>query len=176
MAPSLERGLLCMGRFLPVASRLDSLPELSARRPTSPKSCPRKDKLDIFRDIVNEMIKFFVGSGLSCEQNGDHYRITKYQVGGGAGPGNSWNLMVVEGDVREAVRSDTRLGSSPAKPRARFLTKSAKACDPRSTMWIDIAKKEQSRYSNDLGDEVSSFLKRYGVRTLRVPPLPSSSS
>jgi hypothetical protein len=39
----------------------------------------------------------------------------------------------------------------------------------RNIMWIDIAKKEQSRNSNDLGDEVSNFLRRYGVRTLRYP-------
>jgi hypothetical protein len=39
----------------------------------------------------------------------------------------------------------------------------------RNIMWIDIAKKEQTRISNDLGDEVSSFLKRYGVRTARCP-------
>jgi hypothetical protein len=36
-------------------------------------------------------------------------------------------------------------------------------------MWIDLAKKEQSRTSNDLGEEVLNFFKRYGVRTLRYP-------
>jgi hypothetical protein len=41
-------------------------------------------------------------------------------------------------------------------------------------MWIDIARKEQSRNSNDLGDEVSNFLKRYGVRTLRYPRISTS--
>jgi hypothetical protein len=35
-------------------------------------------------------------------------------------------------------------------------------------MWVEIARKEQSSYSNDLGDEVLLFLKRYGVRTIRV--------
>ena len=34
--------------------------------------------------------------------------------------------------------------------------------------WLDIARKEQSLVTNELGDEVSLFLKRYGVRTLRV--------
>jgi hypothetical protein len=34
--------------------------------------------------------------------------------------------------------------------------------------WLDIARKEQSLATNELGDEVSTFLKRYGVRTLRV--------
>jgi hypothetical protein len=45
----------------------------------------------------------------------------------------------------------------------------------RKIMWIDVTKKEQSRVSNDLGEEVLSFLKRYGVRTLRFPqPQPPS--
>jgi hypothetical protein len=35
-------------------------------------------------------------------------------------------------------------------------------------MWIEIARKEQSEYSNPLGDEVSLYLRRYGVRTVRV--------
>jgi len=43
----------------------------------------------------------------------------------------------------------------------------------RQVAWIEIANKEQSRHSNELSDEVSNFLKRYGVRTLRVPPLHS---
>ena len=39
----------------------------------------------------------------------------------------------------------------------------------KGIMWIEIARKEQSQVSNDLGEEVNNFLKRYGVRTLRIP-------
>jgi len=46
----------------------------------------------------------------------------------------------------------------------------------RNTVWIDVAKKQQPRASNDLGDEVLNFLKRYGIRTLRYPPISGSSS
>jgi hypothetical protein len=35
-------------------------------------------------------------------------------------------------------------------------------------MWIDIENKEQSDLTNDLGDEVAVFLKRYGVRLFRI--------
>ena len=41
-----------------------------SKAPEFPRELSEKDKLDLFRDIVTEMIKFFVGSGLSCEQNG----------------------------------------------------------------------------------------------------------
>jgi hypothetical protein len=43
----------------------------------------------------------------------------------------------------------------------------------RAVEWIDIAKKEQPRLANDLGEEVCNFLKRYGVRTVRWPRTPS---
>ena len=84
-------------------------------------------------------------------------------------------MEVVEGDAREAVQCLTfgapqvflSLCDIPDDVRQRL--------EARGTMWIEIAKKEQSRYSNDLGDEISNFLKRYGVRTLRIPPLPSST-
>jgi len=39
--------------------------------------------------------------------------------------------------------------------------------DTHRVKWIEIANKEQARFSNDLADEVLLFLKRYGVRTLR---------
>ena len=38
----------------------------------------------------------------------------------------------------------------------------------KGMMWIDIESKEQSDLTNDLGDEVLFFLKRYGVRFIRV--------
>ena len=38
----------------------------------------------------------------------------------------------------------------------------------RKVTWIDIERKEQSSHSNDLGDEVILFLKRYGVRLCRA--------
>ena len=41
-------------------------------------------------------------------------------------------------------------------------------CRQKKIMWIDIEKKEQPNYWNDLGEEVTMFLKRYGVRLSRV--------
>jgi hypothetical protein len=83
-----------------------------------------------------------------------------------------WTLVAVEGDVRDAVRKLPSpihvLLSLRAIPEdiRRELT-------ARQIAWIEIANKEQSRRSNDLSEEVSNFLKRYGVRTLRVPPISS---
>ena len=147
-----------------------------SKAPEFPRELSEKDKLDIFRNIINEMVQFFVGSGLHCEQHGHRYTISKPASSWWRRDGGLWMLEVVESDVREAVQRLSpgsvhlllSLWDIPNDVRQRLQF--------QGTMWIEIAKKEQSQQSNDLGDEVSNFLKRYGVRTLRIPPLPSFPS
>jgi len=147
-----------------------------SKAPEFPRAVSVKEKLDMFREIVAEMIQFFIDSGLRCEQEGNCYRFSKPSSSWWRCTQEPWNLFVVDGDVREAAHRMTAgrfqvvlsLGEIPDEIRQQLKS--------QNTMWIEIAKKEQSRYSNDLGDEISNFLKRYGVRTLRVPPLPSSPS
>lgn len=147
-----------------------------SKAPDFPKELSDKEKADIFRSIVTEMAQFFISSGLHCDQQGHRYRISKPASSWWRRDGGPWTLEVVDGDIHQAIE---RLGPGsvqvllslwdiPDSVRQRLQS--------QGTMWIEIAKKEQSRQSNDLGDEVSNFLKRYGVRTLRIPPLPSSPS
>lgn len=78
-------------------------------------------------------------------------------------------MRVTDGDVREAVK---RLGQARLDVLFSLFEIPGDVRDflsSRNIMWIDIAKKEQTRISNDLGDEVLTFLKRYGVRTARCP-------
>lgn len=144
------------------------------KAPVFPKKVSDEEKVTMFREIVTEMIQFLVGSGLHCEKDGECYEIRKPN-GGWRRARKSWRLQVTDGDVRETV---TRLG-----PRLDvFLSLWEIPSDirdllgSRNIMWIDIAKKEQTRISNDLGDEVSSFLKRYGVRTARCPRISNGLS
>lgn len=145
-----------------------------SKAPEFPKTLSDKDKLELFRKIVAEMIQFFKDSGLCCEQEGQRYLVSKSVVGWLRQTCRSWRLEVVDGDVRGAVQS-SMIGSGdvllslwdiPEDIRQRLQAQGA--------VWIEIAKKEQSRESNALGDEIAHFLKRYGVRTFRVPPLPAS--
>ena len=146
-----------------------------SRAPDFPKQVSDEEKAHMFRNIVAEMIHFFVGSGLLCEQNGHRYEIRKPAGNWWRRSGGPWRLEIVEEGVREAAQRLTpdaaqvflSLWDIPDDVRQRLQS--------QGIMWIEIAKKEQSRYSNELGDEVSNFLKRYGVRTFRIPPLPSSA-
>jgi len=145
------------------------------KAPVFPKKVSDQEKVAMFREIVADMINFFVGSGLECEKDGESYEIRKPKLRWRV-VRRSWRLQVTDGDVREAVkragaaRLDVFLSLCEIPDDMRDLLRS------RNIMWIDIATKEQIRISNDLGDEVSSFLKRYGVRTARFPRIPTGFS
>jgi acetyltransferase-like isoleucine patch superfamily enzyme len=146
------------------------------KAPEFPKDLSDKDKVELFRKIVAEMIQFFKDSGLCCEQAGPRYCLSKPSTAWWRRDGGLWSVEVVDRDVRDALQRPTfgsddvllSLWDIPDDIRLRVQAQGA--------TWIDIAKKEQSRLSNKLGDEISNFLKRYGVRTFRIPPIPSSHS
>jgi acetyltransferase-like isoleucine patch superfamily enzyme len=146
-----------------------------SKAPEYPREVSDEEKIGIFRNIVDEMIRFFIASGLSCEQDDDCYKIKKPARRWRRGNTGSWTLLAVDGDVRKAIRRfpvgkiDVLLSLREIPGDIRDLL------DAQHVMWIEIAKKEQSRFSNDLGDEVSHFFKRYGVRTLRSSWVSSSS-
>jgi len=138
-----------------------------SKEPKFPEQVTDEQKVEMFRNIVREMVRLFAGSGLSCKQDGDYYEFRKPTRGWRRSKAGPWGLLVAEGDVREALHhlSPDRthvflsLREIPSDMR-RFL-------DTHRVKWIEIANKEQARFSNDLADEVLLFLKRYGVRTLR---------
>ena len=123
----------------------------------------------MFRRITIEMIEFFTASGLECEKDGEDYVVRKKRRRWLSK--TSWRLRITDGDSSTAA-SNTKasepdvflsLFDIPAEVREYLAL--------RNVMWIDITRKEQSRVENDLGQEVTNFFKRYGVRTLRYPPL-----
>ena len=144
-----------------------------SRAPDFPKNVSEKEKQELFHRIVDEMIQVFSDSGLCCEHNGSYYTISKPSVPWWKKGRREWRLQVLDGDVSAALQ---QLGRKPADVVLSLLDipdDQRRWLDKQGIAWIEIAKKQQSRQSNDLGDEVANFLKRYGVRTLRVPPSPA---
>ncbi len=135
------------------------------KAPVFPRAVSDEEKVEMFRNIIAEMLQFLAGSGLQCEKDG-----AAYEIGKASGPwrrAKVWRMQVADESVHPSV-----VASGSRKPDV-FLslfeipTHVRRVLSDRKVMWIDIARKEQSRLSNDLGDEVSSFLRRYGVRTVR---------
>lgn len=144
-----------------------------SKAPDFPKTLSNSEKLEIFHRVVSEMVKLFRDSGLHCEGCGQHYTVTKPSDNSWwKSAAKTWMLEVIDGDVRDALQQPAfkrvdvvlSLWDIPDDQRHRL--------DKQGTVWIEIAKKQRSRQSNDLGDEVANFLTRYGVRTLRVPQSP----
>jgi len=139
------------------------------RPPVFPKQLSDHEKTERFTSIVQNMIRFFVGSGLECEKQGDFYEIGERK--GRWFRRRKWRMHVTAGDVRETVntlgneRFDVFLSLKEIAADARDLLSS------RNIVWIDVCKKERPNLSNDLSEEVLSFLKRYGIRTLRYPDI-----
>ena len=148
--------------------------KIVGRPPVFPKQISDQEKVDMFRHIVEEMIRFFIGSGLGCDKNGSIYDVRKPSAFWR--PTETWRMRVTDGDVLEVAKAAETdaldvflsLREIPENVRASLTS--------RNIVWIDVTKREQPRMSNNLGDEVLSFLKRYGVRTLRYPELPASAS
>ena len=139
-----------------------------SKAPDFPREVSEVEKVAMFDRIVDEMLTFFSGSGLSCQRNGESYVIGLPRRNWWERRAGAWRLKVVNGDLKVAevesicgeMHSLLSLRAIPADVRGALAARDVK--------WIDVANKEHSRGSSDLIDEVLLFLKRYGVRTLRA--------
>lgn len=134
-----------------------------ARAPDFPKPVSGEEKLEIFRQVVAEMVTYFGASGFPGESQGELYCFREPRRHWWQGPPRSWTLRAVEtASLASSAASCDVLLSLDEIP-----SENRRALEASRTAWIDIAKKERSTLTNDLADEVDLFLKRYGVRTLR---------
>jgi acetyltransferase-like isoleucine patch superfamily enzyme len=141
--------------------------------PNFPRHVTEDEKVTMFRNIVAEMIQFFTESGLQCRQDGNRYHVSTSarrrwtESPKHRGP---WTLTVEDGalascrfDERPAGGADVLLSLQEIPEGLRLHLQS------RGIAWVEIARKQRSCGGDVMTDEVSNFLKRYGVRTLRTP-------
>lgn len=139
-----------------------------AKAPYFPRSLENEEKLDIFNSIISELIVFMKGHGIECSRTNELVKVS-HRKKTLFGTKHSQYLLRVNdqelGDsdplrIEDPVQVFLSLKSIPESLRTKFVN--------AGTMWIDIETKEQSDWSNELGDEISHFIKRYGVRLNRV--------
>ena len=139
-----------------------------AQSPEFPKILDDEEKRKILRNIMDDLTKFYSQSGLDVSVQGNDYEVRQKKRKWLRTKERKWGLRVAYGDLNEgdvpsrSNRIDVFLSlmEIPSNIRTRLTAE--------NITWLDIARKEQSLVTNELGDEVSLFLKRYGVRTLRV--------
>jgi acetyltransferase-like isoleucine patch superfamily enzyme len=139
-----------------------------SKYPDFPKDLSDREKVEIFRKIVGELIHFFVLSGLRCTQDGDRYEVLQPTRSWLLRRVRRWRIQVVEGSVREAIDQTSADPLHVLLSLREIPEDVRRSLESRGALWIEIARKERSHLSNALGEEVSQFLKRYGVRTLRA--------
>ncbi|MCG7853621.1 MAG: hypothetical protein MIO92_13960 [Methanosarcinaceae archaeon] len=158
-----------VNRIIPPKSLAAGYPaRVISKAPDFPKEVSEEQKVDILRNIVDEMIAYFNGSGLGCTGAGSHFEITQVKKSVLGKKKKTWRLSVVSEGVpeQEGITGNKRLDvfvslkTIPEEVRKKL--------NIAKVMWLDIEKKERPLFWNDLGDEVALFLRRYGVRFFRV--------
>jgi len=139
-----------------------------AKYPDFPIEVTEEKKVEFLKKIVSEMIASFQSSGLLCKGSENIFEFLLSKKRAFWHRNREFSLMV----FYEALADDQTfpnlnrtsvvlsLKRIPGSLRGLFVSKNA--------MWIDIESKEQSRVTNDLGEEVLLILRRYGVRFFRV--------
>ena len=141
-----------------------------AQSPEFPKTLDDEEKRKILRNIMDDLVKYYSQSGLEVSVEGNDYEIRQIKRNRFRTKERKWGMRVLYGDVNEGDVPNRSSGNGidvflslneiPGEIRSRLTA--------GNITWLDINRKEQSLDTNELGDEVSLFLKRYGVRTLRV--------
>jgi acetyltransferase-like isoleucine patch superfamily enzyme len=139
-----------------------------SKYPDFPREVSASEKAELLKSIVEEMIRVFQSSGLVCRRDGETVEVSRKKSHWWTPSGKRWRFHTLfdAPSAGELARIGTKLdvllslSTLPADWRLRLAG--------QGTLWIDLERKEQADLSNDLGDEVLLFLKRYGVRCFRV--------
>jgi acetyltransferase-like isoleucine patch superfamily enzyme len=143
-----------------------------SKAPDFPLELTDADRERLLREIVSEMIAFLRGFDFECRENPNDssYEVVQATRRWGRRRLKTWRLKVVyaplPAEAAGSIASDLDVLLSLRRIPQEIRT----ACDRQRTLWVDIAAKERSGLSNDMGEEVVQYLRRYGVRFLRVYP------
>lgn len=139
-----------------------------SKYPEFPREVSESEKEGMLREIVAEMISYLSKSGVTCRGRESDYTLEIERTRFWGCRKDSWRLKVEYRKCEDgAILKDIdgvdvflSLREIPATARSYL--------NARRIVWIDIERKEQSLFRNDLGEEVAQYLKRYGVRLFRA--------
>ena len=135
-----------------------------SKAPEFPRPVDDREKAKIFREIVTEMLAYFRDHGFVCVEEASSVSVQAPVRKGWLRRIRHWRFAVMcektnplPPDHLDVVLSLRAIATADRASLVRA-----------GTMWIDIENKERSDFGNDLGEEIVQYLKRYGVRLLRV--------
>jgi acetyltransferase-like isoleucine patch superfamily enzyme len=141
-----------------------------SKAPDFPLELTDADRQRFLKEIVTEMTAYLKGFGLECRTNEDNslYEVDQATRRWRFRRKRTWRLKVLYDSMREATCGEVRRDLDVLLSLHRIPQSIRATCDRQRTLWIDIAAKERSVHSNDMGEEVVQYLRRYGVRFVRV--------
>jgi len=141
-----------------------------SKAPDFPIELTDSDKQRFLQEMVAEMIAYLEGFEFECREKEKHslYEVAHITRRWGRRRERTWRLKVVYAPLAAAASADIHPDLDVFLSLHRIPQEVRSAYDRQQTLWIDIAAKERSERSNDMGEEVVQYLKRYGVRLLRA--------
>lgn len=136
--------------------------------PDFPPEVKDEKKVSMLKDIISEMFRYLDYIDVSSSEVDSIYEIVRMKKRLFGMSRQAWRMSVRYEDIEgiqnvpldSGINIFVSLKRIPENIRARL--------NQLNIMWIDVLQKERSETSNELGEEVALFLKRYGVRLLYV--------
>jgi hypothetical protein len=134
-----------------------------SKAPEFPRPVSADEKVGILADIMDEFVLHLRDSGYVCVQQDGILTVGEPAGRGWFRRARTWRLAVRYRETPAPGTGEDVLLSLPPVSAAERM-----ALTRRGAMWIDLENKERSDKGNNLGEEVAQYLKRYGVRLLRI--------
>ena len=139
-----------------------------SKEPEFPRELSDEDEVRSLKIIVKAIVYYFSQSGFSCDEAEGDITFRVRRARGLSSTKKVWRMRVIYRDTRHEDLPASADRIHVFLSLGKILAEERRILASHGVMWIEIDRKEQSQQSNHLGDEVSLFLKRYGIRTVRV--------
>jgi len=142
--------------------------KIISKDPEFPRIINEEKKNELLRNIINDMIQYFSGSGLHIVKKDNFLTISQDKKALFSKKKQIWLLQIIYDHESVNFYNNLQKNISVLVSLKTITNETRKVLNQNKIMWLDIEKKERPFFWNDLGDEVALFLRRYGVRFNRV--------
>jgi len=119
-----------------------------SRAPEYPKELTEDQKLALFKDLVAEMLRYFVDSGIACDEEGQTYIVRK-PARAWWGRNERWSFRVAYGEAREELQAHPFSRTDVFLSLREIPVETRRALDDAKVLWVDVSRKERSEVSKD---------------------------
>lgn len=139
-----------------------------SKAPYFPRDISDAEKEGYLREIVDEMIRYWQDSGLPSRSNGSYCEVIDKPKGWWQWRSRIWTMRIDYQPVDLTLVDQLPKNLDVIVSLRRLPDDFRAALKRRPVAWFDIESKQRSEIGNKMAEEVSLFLRRYGVRFFRL--------